>query len=74
MVKQKKGQTMRIWKEAAPAVEERKVFIGGMIMTLALSMILFMRDHWKGAIFIGLWAPPVFRLADLIREYIEERN
>lgn len=63
---------MSIWKRSTPVLEERRVFIGGIITTLALSTMLFMRDHWKGAVFLGLWAPPVFRLADLLREAIEK--
>jgi hypothetical protein len=45
--------------------------IGGLICTFAISAGLFARDHWKGGIFVGLWAPPFFRLAELLRERIE---
>lgn len=59
---------MNVWRRHVPALEERRVYLGGLIVTFGISAILFGRDAWKGGLFIGLWAPPIFRLADLIRE------
>lgn len=65
---------MSLWGKSRGPLEERQVLIGGLICTFALSAALFARDHWKGGIFIGLWGPPFFRLADLLRERIEGRG
>ena len=62
------------WGRIREALEERQVLIGGLITMIALSAALFQRDHWKGGIFIGLWAPPFFRLADLLRKRIEGKR
>ena len=62
---------MDIWSRSAPALDERRVYIGGLICSFGISAILFGRGAWKGGLFVGLWAPPIFRLADLLRERIE---
>jgi hypothetical protein len=62
---------LSIWSRAKGPLEERQVLIGGLITMMALSGALFARDHWKGGLFVAMWAPPIFRLADLLRERIE---
>lgn len=64
---------MGIARRSKEPLSDRRVFVGGMVTTFALSAALFAADHWKGGIFIGLWGPPFFRLADLLREAIEKR-
>ena len=62
---------MGVWRRAGRPLEERQVYIGGLIVSFGISAILFARGAWKGGLFVGLWAPPIFRLADLIRERME---
>ena len=65
---------MDLWRRAREPVEERAVPVGGLIFSFALSTALFVRDHWKGAIFIGLWGPALFQMADRLREAILHRH
>lgn len=67
----KRRSILSLWSKSRGPLEERRVLIGGLICTFALAAGLFARDHWKGGIFVSLWAPPFFRLADLLRERIE---
>jgi uncharacterized membrane protein HdeD (DUF308 family) len=41
------------------------IFIAG-VLALALSLYLWFTDHPQAAIFVGLWVPSLWILADLV--------
>jgi hypothetical protein len=52
-------------------LEGRPTLVGAVICPLAISAVLFARDHRKVGALVGIWGPSFVRLADLLKERIE---
>jgi hypothetical protein len=51
----------------------RGLYLGGTLISILISLFLFVRGKRESGIFVGLWAPTVLQLGEtLLRELEEE--
>ena len=50
----------------------RGLYLGGTLISILISLFLFVRGKRESGIFVGLWAPTVLQLGETLLKELEE--